>query len=98
MARRIVVFGPAYLDRVLRVDRPLLEPELGGPLDQSVDGRLEFGPGLTLADPGGPLIEIDLPAGWPGPTGVVHLSRSVIPAQAPSCLRLRAVAWHDDLG
>jgi hypothetical protein len=53
MTRRTLVFGPAYLDRVLRIDRPLLPAELGGPFDQSVDGRLEFGPGLTLSDPSG---------------------------------------------
>ena len=36
-----LVFGPAYLDRVIRVDRPLVDPELGDrPLDESIDGRL----------------------------------------------------------
>ena len=58
MPRRTQVFGPAYLDRVLRVDRPLRERRDGPPIDQSVDGRLEFGPGLTLIDPGGGTIEV----------------------------------------
>ena len=42
MSRRIQVFGPAYLDRVVRVDRPLHDPDKAHPLDQSVDG--EVGP------------------------------------------------------
>ena len=41
--RRVSVFGPAYLDRVLRVDQPLLDPALGPPLDQSVEGAWKFG-------------------------------------------------------
>ena len=69
--RRVSVFGPAYLDRVLRVDRPLIDPALGPPLDQSVDGAWKFGanPTLELVDPAGYTIEIELPADWPGPTG-----------------------------
>jgi sugar/nucleoside kinase (ribokinase family) len=98
MARRTLVFGPAYLDRVLRVDRPLVEPGAGGPLDQSVDGRSEFGPGLTLLDPGGASIEIELPPGWPGPTGVVTLSRAILSTQSRSRREVSGVAWHDDLG
>src|SRR5262249_11046256 len=78
--------------------RPLVAPELGGPIDQSVDGRLEFGPGLMLADPDGALVEIELPPGWPGPTGVITLSRSVIPGEAPTRSKLAGVSWHDDLG
>ena len=73
MARRTLVFGPAYLDRVVHVDRPLVDPALGPPLDQSVDGRWEFGEGLTLIDPIGSRIVVELPGGWPGPTGVVRL-------------------------
>ena len=34
-------------------------------MDQSVDGRLEFGPGLTLVDPSGATIEVVLPGDWP---------------------------------
>ena len=51
--RRVDVFGPAYLDRVLHVDRPLIDPALGPPLDQSVDGEWKFGtnPTLELVDP-----------------------------------------------
>ncbi len=62
--RRVAVFGPAYLDRVLRVDRPLIDPALGPPLDQSVDGEWKFGtnPTLELVDPADYTLEID-PAG-----------------------------------
>src|SRR4051794_1292754 len=48
MERRTQVFGPAYLDRVVRIDRPLIDPAVGPPLDQSVDGRFMFGDGLAL--------------------------------------------------
>ncbi|HKI43281.1 MAG TPA: hypothetical protein VKA66_23585 [Mycobacterium sp.] len=41
--RRVAVFGPAYLDRVLRVNRPLIDPSLGSPIDQSADGEWRFG-------------------------------------------------------
>ena len=89
MPRRTQVFGPAYLDRVLRVDRPLLERRDGPPIDQSVDGRLEFGPGLTLIDPGGATIEVVLPGDWPGPTG-----RSL--PLATALRRRRGMASHRD--
>jgi hypothetical protein len=57
-----MVFGPAYLDRVLHVDRPLVDPRLGRPpLDQSVDGQWKFGPGLELVDPEGRTIAVELP-------------------------------------
>ena len=76
MNLRAMVFGPAYLDRVLRVDRPLVDPALGPPLDQSVEGRWRFAGGrnLELADPSGYTIEIELPAGWPGPFGRIELA------------------------
>ena len=69
-ASRVLVFGPAYLDRVLYVDRPLIDPELGPPLDQSVDGVWKFGTNsrLELTDPTGYTIEVELPGDWPGPT------------------------------
>ncbi len=92
--RRTKVYGPAYLDRVLRVDRPLVDPASGGPLDQSVDGAWRAGRGLTLIDPGGGVIEVDLPGDWPGPTGEVRLSRALIPGRR----RVRGEGWHDDLG
>src|SRR4051794_26407448 len=98
MARRTLVFGPAYLDRVLRTDRALIEPEHGGPLDQSVDGAWKFGPGLRLVDPAGGTIEVAVPDGWPGPCGEVALSRVVSGAPAPWRRSVGGVSWHDDLG
>jgi pfkB family carbohydrate kinase len=96
LARRTEVFGPAYLDRVLLVDRPLAE--IGPPLDQSVDGRWEFGEGLTLVDPEGREIALELPDDWPGPTGEVQLARPL--AIGPPGIRrtVRGLSWHDDLG
>lgn len=98
MRRKIQVFGPAYLDRVLHVDRPLVDPELGPPLDQSVDGLWKFGPGLTLVDQSGCRITISPPEGWPGPWGTIELSRSLT-VDAPVWLReVKGISWHDDLG
>jgi ribokinase len=103
MERRTQVFGPAYLDRVVRVDGPLLDPALGPPLDQSIDGRgmfAESAEGLTLVDPGGRSIALELPRDWPGPTGRVLLASSLVePANGPRWSRaVKAVSWHDDLG
>ncbi|MBV8318465.1 MAG: carbohydrate kinase family protein, partial [Planctomycetaceae bacterium] len=98
MARRTLVFGPAYLDRVVHVDRPLVDPALSPPLDQSVDGRWEFGEGLTLMDPIGSRIVVELPGGWPGPTGVVALSRPLPGGPPPWWRAVRGLSWHDDLG
>ncbi len=97
--RRVDVFGPAYLDRVLRVDRPLIDPALGPPIDQSVDGTWKFGSSrtITVADPGGYALEIDVPAGWPGPTGDITLAR-LIRAGIHGRRSLSGLAWHDDLG
>jgi sugar/nucleoside kinase (ribokinase family) len=39
--RKTLVFGPAYLDRVVLVDRPLIDPAVGGVVDRSVLGRLD---------------------------------------------------------
>jgi sugar/nucleoside kinase (ribokinase family) len=97
--RRVSVFGPAYLDRVLRVDQPLIDPTLGPPLDQSVDGIWKFGANasLELADPAGYAIEIELPGDWPGPTGSIRLSRP-IRAGVAGRRAVRGLAWRDDLG
>jgi sugar/nucleoside kinase (ribokinase family) len=97
--RRVVVFGPAYLDRVLRVDRPLIDPALGPPLDQSVDGVCEFGtsPTLDLIDPSGYTIAIDLPADWPGPRGKIRWKRPIRKGlRGPQFVR--GLSWQDDLG
>ncbi|SIO61061.1 ribokinase [Singulisphaera sp. GP187] len=98
MTRRTLVFGPAYLDRILRVNQPLLASDGGGPLDQSVDGRLRFGPGLTLVDPDGGLMELELPADWPGPTGRVELWRTVAPPGSSLRRTVRGISWSDELG
>ena len=82
--RRVVVFGPAYLDRVLRVDRALVDRALGPPLDQSIEGHCKFGTisDIQLDDPSGYTIAIDLPADWPGPTGVIRWDRPICPGQS----------------
>jgi ribokinase len=100
MQRRTQVFGPAYLDRVVRIDRPLIDRSAGPPLDQSFDGRWKFGAGLTLIDPVGGTIDIVPPDDWPGPTGVVELSHPLVESDdAPPWRRdVQAVSWHDDLG
>ena len=99
MNLRAMVFGPAYLDRVLRVDRPLVAPALGPPLDQSVNGSLGFagGSNLELADPAGYTIEIALPPGWPGPSGRIELERG-IRAGATGRRAVSGLSWTDDLG
>src|SRR5690349_8429582 len=61
LSRHTVVFGPAYLDRVLRVGGPLLGPESGPPLDQSVEGAWAFGEGLRLVDDQGSVLHVELP-------------------------------------
>jgi ribokinase len=98
MIGRVQVFGPAYLDRILRADRPLLGPDVP-PLDQSVEGRPRFGAGdrLELVDPIGTVLAFELPGDWPGPRGVVDLDRPL--AATPRGVReLRAVSGSDDLG
>jgi ribokinase len=98
-ARRVAVFGPAYLDRVLRVDRPLADPALGPPIDQSDLGQWKFAENHAIAvvDPAGYTLEIELPSDWPGPTGEVRLARP-LRAGATGRRMVRGLAWHDDLG
>jgi sugar/nucleoside kinase (ribokinase family) len=97
--RRVSVFGPAYLDRVLRVDQPLVDPSSGPPLDQSVEGTWKFGANrsLELADPAGCAITIELPADWPGPTGSIRLAQPIRPGVVGH-RSLHGLSWHDDLG
>ncbi len=92
----IHVFGPAYLDRVVLVDRPLHDDD-APPLDQSVDGDWKFGVGLRLVDPDGGELTVGLPEDWPGPNGEVRLSRST-GRPIVGALRVNALSWHDDLG
>ncbi len=98
-ARRVEVFGPAYLDRVLRVDRPLFDPSLGPPYDQSTDGEWKFTPGrrIDVIDASGYRLEVELPDDWPGPTGEILLANT-LRAGAVGERRLRGLEWHDDLG
>ena len=97
--RTIEVFGPAYLDRVSRVDGPILGAGQGPPLDLGVDGEWEKqgNEGLELVAPDGFTIALAVPADWPGPRGVVRLSRS--PREGAKGRRELAVTdWRDDLG
>jgi ribokinase len=94
-----MVFGPAYLDRVLRVEEPLHDPASTTPLDQSVEGRWKFTEGskLELRDRAGFALQIELPDEWPGPFGQIELGdpfrfSSSVPDQ------VHGVSWHDDLG
>ncbi|WP_422926212.1 PfkB family carbohydrate kinase [Singulisphaera sp. PoT] len=98
MAPRILVFGPAYLDRVLHVDRPLVDPQSSPPLDQSVDGAWKFGDGLTLVDPNGSEILVSLPNDWPGPNGTIEISGPLGKGLRPHQLPVEGLSWHDDLG
>lgn len=93
------VFGPAYLDRVLRVDGPLHEPN-SPPIDRSVGGQLQKGggPRLTLSTPSGAFCGFELPTGWPGPWGTIKLQDD-LPGWRPDTPRsLSAIRWGDDLG
>ena len=97
MSSRIThVYGPAYLDRVIRVDRPI-HGEGKAALDQSVDGSWTFGEGLALTDPAGTALDIDLPQDWPGPCGVVRLSYLLRRAEGGT-IYVKGLSWHDDLG
>ncbi len=102
MSRRTHVVGPAYLDRVLRVDRPLIAPEHGPPLDKSVDGRTGFagqpGTRLVLSDPLGHKITVTPPQSWPGPWGEVLLNRPMGESSAPWSREVEGTDWQDDLG
>ena len=99
MERRVAVFGPAYLDRVLRVDRPLVDQPGHPPLDQSHEGVGRFAPGnrLEIVDPSGNAIEVALPDGWPGPTGQILLAQSLHSGAAGRRF-VQGLSWADDLG
>lgn len=97
--RRVHVYGPAYLDRILRVDRPLLPPGRGNPLDRSVEGEVHAGDaGLTLIGPMGRTIQIDTPDGWPGPTGSVRLRAPLGEGLGTWHHHIVGQSWQDDLG
>ena len=99
-AGAIQVFGPAYLDRVLVVDRPLVAHSFSKPLDLGADGirRTIGGPDLILVDPEGTRLVIEPPPSWPGPTGLIALSRSLGDEIPEKCRKVAGLSWHDDLG
>ena len=94
------MFGPAYLDRVLRVDRPLIDPASGA--SPRSERRRQSGSSvpirrLELIDPAGYTIEVELPDDWPGPTGEIRLASPIRPG-VTGRRSVRGLAWHDDLG
>jgi ribokinase len=98
-ARRVAVYGPAYLDRVLRVDCPVIGDPDAPPLDQSVEGEWEFAGGgtIVLLAPDGFTLEITPPPGWTGPRGGIRLRNPLRPG-LQARRSVRGVAWLDDLG
>ena len=99
MSAKVMVFGPAYLDRVLRVDRPLIDRDLGPPSIRAWKGRAGSVPAGTSSSSSRPgsVLEITLPESWPGPFGQVVLASELRPvAQA----RAWSTVWagRDDLG
>lgn len=99
MGRQVVVIGPAYLDRVLRIDQPLTGDSAAPPLDQSIEGHWKFAKthSVTLRDPAGGVIAITPPPDWPGPWGEVALECPIRPGSSGR-LDIAAVSWQDDLG
>ncbi len=97
----VLVLGPAYFDRVVRVDGPILDVHCDV-LDRSYDGRW-LGPDprdmLVLEDDADVRIRFTLPRNWNGPHGCVELSGHLPVGQAELSHRaLHAVSFHDDLG
>ncbi len=99
MSRRVLVYGPAYLDRVLRVEGPLVDPSQGGPLDRSVEagGLSGDGPSLRLVDSLESTLEIDPPPLWPGPTGILRLGSALV-TPGGWTRQVKGTDWLDDLG
>jgi ribokinase len=97
--RRVAVFGPAYLDRVLRVDRPLIPRGKGPPIDQSVDGEWKFGRGriVEVISPDGFALDIATAPNWGGPRGEVLL-RGPLREGLKGRWSVGAFAWSEDLG
>jgi ribokinase len=95
MMPRVHVFGPVYLDRVLRVDGPLRS---SGPIDRSVKGRIERADegGLEIVAEVGRLLIDPLPGSWPGPRGRVILDGNGLELDGET--KRRGVYWRDDLG
>ena len=96
---RVMIFGPAYLDRVLRVEEPLRDPASSAPVDQSVEGHWKFteGSSLELWDAAGSTLRIRLPDDWPGPFGQFELG-GPFRFDTAGVRQVHGVSWHDDLG
>ena len=103
MSRRVLVFGPAYIDRVLRVDRPLLPSHLGGPLDLSVGAirmtERKGSAGIECVDSNQGTIEIAPSEHWPTDEGsTILLDRPLVPDAGPWSHWVQGIASIDDLG
>jgi ribokinase len=82
----------------MRVDRPLLDRDVGGVVDRSVDGKLTNGAGLRIVDASGGQIDVVSPESWPGPTGTVEINCALAEG-TPNWIRsVVGLSWHDDLG
>ena len=99
-SRVVEVFGPAYLDRVARVDDVLVDRAVSKALDASVEGVWESVEGETLAlvDLLGATIVLSLPDDWPGPRGLVRLKSPLTPGVGLWRTEVRVTSWRDDLG
>jgi ribokinase len=100
---KTLVFGPAYVDRVVRLDQPLLDPTLGKVLDHSVMGRwIEQTDSrmLTIEGLATGTIQIDCPLDWPGPSGRIGIGNDFEMNQTvPGSVRqITCRDWQEDLG
>ncbi|MFO0909760.1 MAG: PfkB family carbohydrate kinase [Isosphaeraceae bacterium] len=95
MRHAVRVYGPAYLDRVVRVAEALHPTESRRPLDQSIPGQWKFGPGLMITAAGEPALRLAIPDRWAGPTGIVELET---PLALTESKFVSVESHHDDLG
>jgi ribokinase len=100
----VVVVGPAYLDRVLRIANSLRGGD-SAPIDLSVEGQLEgvadsVTGELELVDAAGSRIVVAMPRDWPGPWGRIRLLRELGPVECAGgdARQVAATDWEDDLG
>lgn len=89
-----LVYGPAYLDFVIRVDRPLART----PIDLGSDGILEAGSGgwLEVVCPDGASLIVTGLHGWELPTGRLRTLHNVLPPGVTTTAK--AVETIRDLG
>lgn len=98
-----LVYGPAYLDRVLRVDRPLLQGAPGATVDGSVKCLrtllVEPSPDrLEITSSSASFVVDPLPRDWPGPRGSLVTEPFGERSAVASEHRVAGGAWLDDLG